>query len=47
MFTYRRRAYYHETDQMGLIHHSNYLKWMEEGRIAFLDEMGLSYKEME
>ena len=47
MFTYRRRAYYHETDQMGLIHHSNYLKWMEEGRIAFMDEMGLSYKEME
>ena len=32
---------------MGLIHHSNYLKWMEEGRIAFMDEMGLSYKEME
>ncbi|MGM9968786.1 MAG: acyl-CoA thioesterase [Anaeroplasma sp.] len=47
MFIYERRAYYHETDQMGVIHHSNYLKWMEEARINFLDSIGLCYKKME
>ncbi len=47
MFTYHRKAYYHETDQMGLIHHSNYLKWMEEARIGLMEEAGMSYREME
>ncbi len=47
MFTYERRACYHETDQMGVIHHSNYLKWMEEARIHLLDHCGFSYKFME
>lgn len=47
MFTYRRKAHYHETDQMGFIHHSNFVKWMEEARIAFMDEMGMSYKTVE
>ena len=47
MFSYERRAYYHETDQMGIIHHSNYLKWMEEARIALMDKLGFSYKKME
>ena len=47
MFIYRRRAHYHETDQMGVIHHANYIKWMEEARIAYMDELGFSYKRME
>ena len=47
MFTYVRKAQYHETDQMGFIHHSNYVKWMEEARIAFMDEMGFSYRKFE
>ena len=47
MFTYSRKAHYHETDQMGVVHHANYPKWMEEARVAFLDEMGLSYRAME
>jgi len=47
MTIYERRAYYHETDQMGVIHHSNYLKWMEEARIQFMDELGFSYDKME
>ena len=47
MFKYERKAYYHETDQMGIIHHSNYLKWMEEARIALMDKLGFSYKKME
>ena len=47
MFAYRRRAQYHETDQMGIIHHSNYVKWMEEARVRFMDVLGLGYREME
>ncbi|MDY4694106.1 MAG: thioesterase family protein [Blautia sp.] len=47
MYRYIRRAQYHETDQMGIIHHSNYVKWMEEARIRFMDQMGFSYKDVE
>ena len=47
MLCYIRKAQYHETDQMGLIHHSNYVKWMEEARIAFMDELGVSYRALE
>lgn len=44
---YERKAMYHETDQMGIIHHSNYVKWMEEARLDLMSQMGLSYKQME
>ena len=47
MFVYQRTAQYHETDQMGFIHHANYLKWMEEARIAFLQNIGAEYRELE
>ncbi len=32
---------------MGLIHHANYVKWMEEARIALLESMGLPYQALE
>ncbi|ARN79178.1 thioesterase [Nonlabens spongiae] len=38
---------YCETDQMGIIHHANYLIYMEQGRVAWLDQLGFSYKAME
>ena len=47
MFTYSRKVHYHETDKMGITHHSNYVRWMEEARIAFLDHIGCSYAKME
>lgn len=47
MYIYRRKAQYHETDQMGIIHHSNYVRWMEEARVAFLDYVGLGYGKVE
>ena len=47
MFVYSRKAHYHETDQMGVVHHANYPKWMEEARVAFLDSLGVSYRAME
>ena len=47
MFRVIRRAQYHETDQMGVIHHAAYVKWMEEARVAFLDQIGFGYVEIE
>ena len=47
MGVYRRKAQYHETDQMGIIHHSNYVKWMEEARIDFMKELGCGDGEVE
>lgn len=38
---------YVETDQMGIIHHSNYLIYMEQGRLNWLEKLGFSYVEME
>lgn len=38
---------YSETDQMGIIYHSNYAVWFEAGRTDFLKKIGFSYKEIE
>lgn len=46
-FSYERTAYYYETDQMGIVHHSNYIRWMEEARIAYMASIGLPYKAVE
>lgn len=45
--TYRRRVHYYETDKMGVTHHANYIHWMEEARIAFLDELGWPFARLE
>ena len=47
MFTYTRKAQYHETDKMGIIHHSNYVKWMEEARIAYMESLGYGFDKVE
>ena len=44
---YIRRVQYHETDKMGITHHSNYIKWMEEARISFLEQIGYGYARLE
>jgi len=38
---------YHETDQMGVVHHANYVNWFELGRTEFMRAHGLDYAEME
>jgi acyl-CoA thioester hydrolase len=43
----RLRVRYAETDQMGVVYHSNYLIWFEIGRVELIRSMGLDYKEME
>lgn len=47
MKDYIHVAQYYETDQMGVVHHSNYIRWMEEARVYLLDEIGFSYKSLE
>jgi acyl-CoA thioester hydrolase len=38
---------YVETDQMGIVHHSNYYAWFEVGRTEYITEVGMTYKQME
>ncbi len=38
---------YYETDQMGFVHHSNYLRYFELARIEWISSLGFSYKKME
>ncbi len=47
VYNYLRKAHYYETDQMGVVHHANYIHWMEEARIEMMDDMGLGYKMVE
>ncbi len=47
MKLYRHKVQYYETDQMGIVHHSNYIRWFEEARMAFLEQMGMPYQKME
>lgn len=41
------RVRYAETDKMGVVHHSRYLVWLEEGRSSYLRQIGTSYADFE
>lgn len=41
------RVRYAETDQMGIVHHSNYFVWFEVGRTECIEVLGLSYQQLE
>ena len=45
--TYKHTVQYYETDKMGITHHSNYIRWMEEARVDFLKQIGWSYEKLE
>ena len=47
MKPYLKRVQYYETDMMGIAHHANYIRWMEEARIDFMEQMGFPYARME
>ena len=44
---YLHNVQYYETDMMGITHHANYIRWMEEARIDFLNQLGFPYSRME
>ena len=44
---YRHKVQYYETDKMGITHHANYVHWMEEARVDFLEQIGFGYDALE
>ncbi len=44
---YRHKVQYYETDKMGIVHHSNYIRWFEEARVDFLDQVDMPYEKVE
>lgn len=44
---YIRKVNYYETDKMQCTHHSNYVRYMEEARVDYMDKLGYSYERLE
>lgn len=44
---YKHYVQYYETDKMGVTHHSNYIRFMEEARVEFFKNIGFDYFEFE
>lgn len=44
---YIRKVNYYETDQMAIVHHSNYIRWLEEARVDWMEKNGCSLHELE
>lgn len=47
MDPYIHKVNYYETDKMGISHHSNYVRWMEEARVYFLEQSGYGLGRLE
>ena len=47
MHIYRHEIRYYECDRMGITHHSNYVRIMEEARIDYLDKLGWGFDKIE
>ncbi len=47
MKAYRHEVKYYECDRMGITHHSNYVRFMEEARIDWMDQLGYGFERME
>lgn len=47
MKPYIHNAKYYETDQMAIVHHSNYIRWFEEARVDWMDQIGIDFREIE
>ncbi len=47
MEPYVHKVHYYETDKMGIVHHSNYIRWMEEARVDYLDQIGAGFAGLE
>ena len=46
-FYYTHKVKYYECDRMGITHHSNYIRFMEEARVDLLDQVGYGFEKME
>ena len=43
-YTYSRIINYYETDKMGIVHHSNYIRFLEEARSRWLEALIFQWK---
>ena len=46
-FEYIREINYYETDKMGVVHHSNYIRFLEEARCRWMKEFGVPMESLE
>ena len=46
-FEFERTINYYETDKMGIVHHSNYVRFLEEARCSMLKKLGMPYSSFE
>lgn len=46
-FSYVHKVQYYETDQMKIVHHSNYIRWFEECRVAWMEDAKIPCHELE
>lgn len=46
-YIYTRKANYYETDMMGIVHHSNYIRYFEEARLEYMNTIGCDVTELE
>lgn len=44
---FERKINYYETDRMGIVHHSNYIRFLEEARCAWLEKAGMPFALLE
>ena len=47
MKNYKHEVKYYECDRMGVTHHSNYVRFMEEARVDYLDQLGYGFEKIE
>ena len=47
MYNYKHEVKYYECDRMGVTHHSNYVRFMEEARVDYLDQLGYGFEKIE
>lgn len=47
MHIFERKINYYETDKMGVVHHSNYIRFFEEARCQLLEDSDLPYSMLE
>ena len=47
MKDYIHKVQYYETDKMAIVHHSNYIRWFEEARVDWLEQIGCTMETIE
>ena len=47
MKEYIHKVQFYETDKMGIVHHSNYIRWFEEARVEWLEQIGCTMQSIE